>query len=97
MDFKSYLDTGVPVAILIACGFGVWRTSIWLATNVITPAVKAHTDFLAVSQKTMETNTVIMGKIETAITEMAVQLKSYDERVSRIVLEELQRQRGKLS
>ena len=56
MDFMQAAERiGIPMSILMAVGFAVWRIIIWLGEKVITPITASH---IALVEETKKSNTI---------------------------------------
>src|SRR5262249_15648207 len=89
---------GVPVAALVALGWGIWRIIVWVGTNLVIPMRDKHTQFLdmmiqhtrceeQITDQLVQLNrdqAVALGKIAQTQVEQTTLLREYGEILRRL-------------
>lgn len=68
--FSNVADKlGIPCAIMLILFIGIWRVSVWIAKNVITPVTEAHISLVKNAETTATNNSATLNKMADVMTE----------------------------
>jgi len=82
MDWIDVLQRfGFPVAMCAIFIFAFYRTSIWLAANVVQPIVRSHLAFMGKLEACMDQNTELLRANTQTNLSIAEQLKDHGDKL----------------
>jgi hypothetical protein len=75
MDYTMFERVGIPLGCLIALGFAVWRTLIWLGAKVVEPIANSHVELVESTKKTNELNAETLAKVGELLEKKSVAIE----------------------
>lgn len=64
MDFPALIERlGLPVVILVAGGWGLYKLLIWIGEKVVTPITASHVALVESAKRTNESNSETLKKM----------------------------------